>query len=192
MTHLDPEDRLRLLLAVVLGVILIAGIVDLVLDRPESWTSPHVLFEVTIILGALATTIVLWRGWWTTTRSVTELARSLRERERERDEWRRSAEQALEGLGRAIDGQFDAWGLTPSEREVALMLLKGHSHKAIARRTDRSAQTVRQHATAVYGKADLAGRAELSAFFLEDLMLPEDAREIDASGDSGGSRVVDR
>lgn len=170
--HLDTEDRLRLILAVVLGVILVAGVVDLVLDQPESWTSPHVLFEVTITLGALATTILLWRGWWRSSRSVSELSRSLEARERERDGWRRSAEQVLEGLGRAIDGQFDAWGLTPSEREVALMLLKGHSHKAIARATDRSAQTVRQHATAVYAKADLAGRAELSAFFLEDLMLP--------------------
>jgi DNA-binding CsgD family transcriptional regulator len=180
--QLDSEDRLRLLLAVVLGVILVAGIADLVLDQPESWTSPHVLFEVTIILGALATTFVLWWGWWRSTRSVSELSRSLEERERERDAWRRSAEQALEGLGRAIDTQFDGWGLTPSEREVALLLLNGHSHKAIARRTDRSAQTVRQHATAVYAKADLAGRAELSAFFLEDLMLPE------VSGEAQGDR----
>jgi len=90
--------------------------------------------------------------------------------------WRESARQALTGLGEAIDGQFDAWGLTPSEREVALLLLKGHSHKAIAKHTDRSAQTVRQHATSVYRKADLSGRAELSAYFLEDLMLPAESR----------------
>jgi hypothetical protein len=32
--------------------------------------------------------------------------------------------------------------------------------------------TVRQHAVAVYRKSGLAGRAELSAFFLEDLLLP--------------------
>jgi hypothetical protein len=44
--------------------------------------------------------------------------------------------------------------------------------------TERSPQTVRQHAAAMYWKAKLSGRAELSAFFLEDLMLP--ARERDA------------
>jgi hypothetical protein len=33
---------------------------------------------------------------------------------------------------------------------------------------------VRQHAVSVYRKSGLAGRAELSAFFLEDLMLPVD------------------
>jgi hypothetical protein len=31
---------------------------------------------------------------------------------------------------------------------------------------------VRQHAGVVYQKAGLGGRAELSAFFLEDLLLP--------------------
>ncbi|MDT8370225.1 MAG: helix-turn-helix transcriptional regulator [Longimicrobiales bacterium] len=173
---MDTEDRLRLLLAAVLAVILVAGVIDLVLDQPESWTSPHVLFEVTLIGGALATAIVLWRGWWRSTRSVTELSRSLEARERERDAWRRSAEHALEGLGRAIDTQFTTWHLTPAEREVALLLLKGHSHKAIARVTDRSAQTVRQHAAALYRKAGLAGRAELSAFFLGDLILPGEER----------------
>ena len=42
----------------------------------------------------------------------------------------------------------------------------------IAFATNRSERTVRQHAVAVYGKSGLGGRAELSAFFLEDLMLP--------------------
>jgi hypothetical protein len=32
---------------------------------------------------------------------------------------------------------------------------------------------VRQHAVSVYQKAGLGGRAELAAFFLQDLMLPE-------------------
>ncbi len=31
---------------------------------------------------------------------------------------------------------------------------------------------MRQHAVAVYRKSGLSGRAELSAFFLEDLLLP--------------------
>jgi DNA-binding CsgD family transcriptional regulator len=100
------------------------------------------------------------------------MARSLEERRAERDAWRASAEKALEGLGRAIDRQFDAWGLTPAEREVALLVLKGLGHKQIAGLTGRSERTVRQHAVTVYGKAGLGGRAELAAFFLQDLMLP--------------------
>ena len=83
------------------------------------------------------------------------------------------ARQALAGFGRAIDAQFRAWQLTPAEREVALLLLKGYSHKAIARHTDRSDATVRQHATAIYQKAGLSGRAELAAYFLEGIPLPD-------------------
>jgi len=75
-------------------------------------------------------------------------------------------------LGAAIQGQFQEWGLSQAEGEVSLLLMKGHSHKSIARLTDRSPQTVRQHASVVYRKSGLSGRAELAAFFLEDLMLP--------------------
>ena len=52
------------------------------------------------------------------------------------------------------------------------MLLKGYEHKVIAALTRRSERTVRQHAGAVYEKAGLAGRAELAAYFLNDVMLP--------------------
>jgi hypothetical protein len=52
-------------------------------------------------------------------------------------------------------------------------LLKGFSHKEIARLRRTSEMTVRQQATAVYQKSGLGGRAELSAFFLDDLLRPE-------------------
>jgi DNA-binding NarL/FixJ family response regulator len=96
----------------------------------------------------------------------------LAEHAAERDAWRASAQAALAGLASAIDERFGAWALTPTERDVALRLLKGHSHKQIAFETERSERTVRQHAVAVYEKSGLRGRAELAAFFLEDLMLP--------------------
>ena len=173
------DDRwFRVLLVVALGSIIVGGTVDLILDQPESWLSFHVIFETLMIAGALLMTTTLWLGWRRSARSVSELRRSLDAREEERDIWRQRAQRALEGLGEAMDHQFEAWGLTPAEREVALLLLKGHSHKAIARHTDRSAQTVRQHAASVYRKSELSGRAELSAFFLEDLMLPASRREV--------------
>ena len=37
---------------------------------------------------------------------------------------------------------------------------------------DASERTVRQQALAVYAKSGLGGRAELAAFFLEDLLAP--------------------
>jgi DNA-binding CsgD family transcriptional regulator len=183
---MDGEHRIRLelILVVALVSIVIGGGADLVLDRPGSWLSLHVLFESLLIVGALLMAITLWVGWWRSTRSVDSLRRALEARKEERDRWRTSAQDALDGLARAIDTQFAAWDLTPAEREVGLLLLKGHSHKAIAKETKRSPNTVRQHSAALYGKAGLSGRAELSAYFLEDLLLPRDARvKVGADGE---------
>lgn len=177
------SGRMRLVLIIALASIIIGGSIDLVLDQPQRWLSFHVIFELLMITGALLMAITLWLGWWRSIRSASELRRSLESHREERDAWRESAEQALRGLGQAINVQFDRWELTPAEREVALLLLKGHSHKAIGRRTDRSAQTVRQHAASVYGKAGLGGRAELAAFFLEDLMLPTDGQTAPEKGE---------
>ncbi|MBW2281204.1 MAG: response regulator transcription factor [Deltaproteobacteria bacterium] len=85
--------------------------------------------------------------------------------------------ELLKGLGDAIDAQFGRWKLTPAEREVALLMLKGLSHKEISAARESSERTVRQQARAIYAKANLSGRAALSAFFLEDLLLPVDQRE---------------
>ncbi len=168
----DNDRALRSLLVIVLAGTIVGGGIDLFLDAPDSWRSPHVLFEVALISAALATAVLLWRGWWRSQRSLAETEHALAERSAERDAWRASAEAALAGLGKAIDERFSAWGLTPVEREIALLVLKGRSHKQIAYATGRSERTVRQHAVAVYHKSGLNGRAELAAFFLEDILLP--------------------
>ena len=169
----DSEDRaLRIIVVLVLLGTIVGGGVDLVMDGPESWVSVHALFEMAWMAIAVGTSLFLWRGWWRSKRSLRATEAVLAERGAERDAWRASAEAALAGLGRAIDERFMTWELTPAEREVAVLLLKGRSHKQIAYATGRSERTVRQHAVAVYQKSGLNGRAELAAFFLEDLMVP--------------------
>lgn len=172
----DNGRGLRLLLAGTVLVMLVGGTVDLWLDAPDDWRSGHVLFELALLAFALVVAAFLWRGWIQAERSLHDVRHALAERRDERDAWQASARAALDGLGQAIDERFAAWGLTPTEREIALLLLKGRRHKEIACDTSRSERTVRQHAVSIYHKSGLAGRAELSAFFLEDLMLPADAR----------------
>lgn len=175
--ELEDGDRgLRWLLAAVLLLAIIGGGVDLWLDAPSSWWSLHVFYEVALIAGAVTSFLALWNGWWRARRSLAETRQALEAQAAERDAWRESARSALEGLGQAMNERFDTWGLTPAEREVALGLLKGKGHKVIAYETGRSERTVRQHAVAVYQKSGLGGRAELSAFFLEGVMLPEQTR----------------
>ena len=174
----DLDSHLRLVLAVALASIIVGGTVDLIMDRPTTWLSFHVVFETLMLAGALLMATTLWLGWWHSAHSAATLRRSLEEQSVERDAWKASAQTALEGLGRAIDAQFTSWQLTPTEREIALMLLKGYGLKEIAALTTRSERTVRQHASVVYDKAGLAGRAELAAYFLKDLMLPTEDREV--------------
>lgn len=179
----EENPRLPLGVAAVLLLVAIAGVIDLVLDRPTTWRSAHVLFEVALMLTSLGFAIYLWRGWLRASRSLDEVRRDLLTRQaalqKERDAWRERAQGALENLAQAIDAQFHKWGLTVTEREVALLLLKGHGHKQAAAITGRSERTVRQHAVSVYHKAGLSGRAELAAFFLDDLLLPKTGESLD-------------
>jgi DNA-binding CsgD family transcriptional regulator len=100
------------------------------------------------------------------------LIRELEIARAEGEQWRNDMRELIKGLGQAIDAQFDRWQLTGAEREVALLMLKGLSHKEIALIREASERTVRQQARSIYSKAKLSGRAALSAFFLEDLLLP--------------------
>jgi DNA-binding NarL/FixJ family response regulator len=87
-------------------------------------------------------------------------------------QWRTDLASHFQELGAAIQSQFVDWGFTRAEQDVGLLLLKGFSHKEIARLRNTSEATIRQQATALYQKAGLSGRAALSAYFLEELLLP--------------------
>jgi DNA-binding CsgD family transcriptional regulator len=174
----ESAGAMPLVVAGILLLVAVGGAVDLALDKPENWLSTHVLFEVAMMAVSLSFASWLWRGWRRASRSLNAARQAFALRhatlQAERDRWRESARSALSGLGVAIDRQFDAWKLTPAEREVALLILKGYGHKQIAGATQRSERTVRQHAVTVYQKSGLAGRAELAAFFLEDVLLPRE------------------
>ena len=166
--------RIPLVLAVIFLFVVIGGIVDLVLDRPTTLFSLHVGFEVMMVLLSLGAATFLARGWYSSQVQLEESAQESERLGRERQKWEDRTANLLAGLGSAISDQFEAWLLTPTERKVALMLLKGLSHKRIARDTQTSDRTVRQHSVTVYKKSGLTGRAELAGFFLETLILPED------------------
>ena len=175
----DRSPRILLVVAVLLAAMAIVGGWDLLSDSPRVWKGAHGMIELAFSLLAIAAAAVLGFGWLRAERSLVGVRDALERHKGERDAWRARAETALRGLGEAMDGQFDAWALTPTEKETALFLLKGYSHKEVAGLTKRSERTVRQHAVAVYRKSGLAGRAELAAFFFEDMLLPGEARRAD-------------
>lgn len=178
--HVETESDVvaapvRVILTLLLAGIAFGGAIDLWMDWPNSPGAVHIGFEVAVLLLSLGGIAFLWTQW---NRTHLSLTRSVEDSQRlagERDAWRGRAEKLLRGLGEEIDAQLRRWSLTPAEREIALFLLKGYGHKEIAVLLERSERTVRQHAVAVYRKSNLSGRAELAAFFLEDLLLPPEA-----------------
>ena len=86
----------------------------------------------------------------------------------------RAQEQALDvargALGAVIDAQFQAWALTPAERDVGFLALKGLDVAEIAELRGAAQGTVRAQLTRIYAKAGVSGRAQFAAFFVEDLL----------------------
>jgi len=73
---------------------------------------------------------------------------------------------AVEATDR-VEACFARWRLTRAEQEVAWLLLKGVSLQDIGAARNTSPRTARDQASAVYRKAGVAGRAELSALLLD-------------------------
>lgn len=85
-----------------------------------------------------------------------------------------TATRAAQGMmGEVVEGFFDQWALTPSERDVALLVLKGFDNDAIAALRGTAAGTVRAQCTAIYAKAGVDGRPQLISGFLEELLAGE-------------------
>jgi DNA-binding CsgD family transcriptional regulator len=69
-----------------------------------------------------------------------------------------------------LEDTFAAWGLTPAEREVAFLSIKGFSVEEIAALRSARSGTVRAQCAAVYRKAGVSGRAQLLSHFIDDLL----------------------
>jgi DNA-binding NarL/FixJ family response regulator len=153
--------------------------IDVATDLRGGATVTHMLLELVIITTGAAAAVTIALRLQRSARDAqalrayaSRLAVDLDASEQQAERWRRDARDLISGLSSAIDAQFASWHLSPAECEIALLLLKGLSHKEIAEIRVVSETTVRQQARALYRKAGLGGRNELSAFFLEDLLGP--------------------
>jgi DNA-binding CsgD family transcriptional regulator len=172
----DARAETSVLSAFVLFLV-VAGLIgwDLVVDYREGVSWPHLVVELLVLAAAASGAVIVW-GQLRRARQHLVVARVEAER------WRQESHELLRGLGAAIQKQFSRWELTAAESEIGLLLLKGLSHKQIAGLRQTSERTVREQARSLYRKAGLSGRASLSAFFLEDLLLPTAADPEGAAG----------
>ncbi len=122
---------------------------------PMSWEYHEIVQIITIIallLGSILGMIAF---------------RSLARQRREIDRKILVARQAFNEL---IDQSFVDWGLTPSEKDVALFVIKGLSNAEIAEMRGKSIGTIKAQVNAVFKKAGASGRSQLISLFMEELL----------------------
>lgn len=88
----------------------------------------------------------------------------------QRKEMRRQLLVARSSFHELIEHNFKDWGLTPSERDVGLFILKGLSNAEIAKVRGKSIGTIKAQVNAVFRKAGANGRSQLISLFMDDLL----------------------
>jgi DNA-binding CsgD family transcriptional regulator len=122
---------------------------------PISWEMRELLeigASLGLVLGVVVGGLMLRRAW--------------RDRNRAEEQLRRASAAFMD----LLHENFAEWGLTPSERDVALFAIKGMSTAEIATLRSTSEGTVKAQTNAIYRKAGVTGRPQLLSLFIEDLM----------------------
>jgi len=166
------NQRERFVIAGVLALVAVLVTSDIFTDSKEGVVLWHVLTEGFVGLVALGGVFYLLRGTMVLRHRLQKEIDDFSAFKREADAWRAESRKYVDGLALAIDQQLTKWNLTAAEKEVAFLLLKGLSLKEIADVRGTTEKTARVQSMAVYSKAGISGRSELSAFFLEDLLVP--------------------
>lgn len=169
---MKPSER-WVVSAILLVIAAFVGF-DIYKDSREGVVAWHVLVEGGVALLALLGVFYLLRGNFSLKNRLHREMQDFSKFREEAEAWRADSKKYVDGLSKAIDQQMSKWNLSAAEKEVAFLLLKGLSLKEIADVRGTGEKTARVQSMAIYAKAGLAGRSELSAFFLEDLLVPQE------------------
>lgn len=172
LKELDNQRLIKISM-VLYGVIFALIALDIMSDYGDGIEWSHLISEMMVLMIAVIGVGLFWYKYYQSTQfTLKTLQTNLAAAHQEAQRWRDESRDLIAGLGVEIQKQFTRWALSNAESEVGLLLLKGFSHQEIANIRSSSERTVREQARALYKKAGISGRSSLSAFFLEDLLLP--------------------
>ena len=144
--------------------------IDIVLDMKEGIPFSHIWHEVALFFLAIGAIFWQIRVIFNKNLHISSLNIELLETKKSYQDWKEKTHASTQVLGQLIESEFVLWHLSQSEKDVALLLIKGFSMKEIADFRKTHEKTVRQQATSIYKKSGLSGRQEVAAFFLEDML----------------------
>ena len=158
------------LIIIILLIIMFLNFFDVLTDISLGVPSWHIFSESLIVLVSAIGALFLIKDIRNRTADIIRLKQAL---SISNDKFRNISDEmknARHEYSAVIRKQFLQWSLTPSEQEVAMLLLKGLSFKEISAVRNTKEKTVRQQASTIYSKANIEGRHELAAWSLEDFM----------------------
>lgn len=154
-------------------LMLVIGIntVDFIKDiyKGDEWL--HIGLEVLTVGLSIWGIYMLVRTISVRAKEMTDLNEKIVQSESNLELSRSKLKEIGREYSKHVHQQFEVWGLSPSEKAVALLLLKGLSFIEIAEIRSTKEKTVRQQASAIYQKSEVTGRHEFSAWFFEDLLV---------------------
>jgi DNA-binding CsgD family transcriptional regulator len=158
------------ILSITLICIIVLKIVDLNADVSDEADVAHLIQESILILVSTGLFLFLIFDIRQRSNDAKALKAELAASSEREQKVTAELHQSKQLFSKAIEAQFNVWGLTPSEKEVAMFLLRGLTLIEIAEMRSTSEKTIRHHASAIYRKADCKGRHELAALFFENLI----------------------
>lgn len=148
-----------------------SSLMDVYHDGQDSLSRAHITMEIFTLVLSLAAALFFVISAIKITKENEDLTKAIKTENAQKEHYRKQVLQYSEGLSQAIDAEFSKWELTKTEKTIGLLVLKGLSTKQIAELQGAQDKTIRQHCSAIYKKSGLGGRSELSAYFLEDLLV---------------------
>jgi len=157
---------------IIFALIFLISLFDIVIDwRTMGGLNSHIIIDAAEGFIALPAIMILFYWSLKQNKKLAKLKATLNHTEKQLTESQVQTQKLMGEFSKLIQAQFDAWQLTKSEKEVALLLIKGLTLDEIAGVRETREKTVRQQASNLYKKAGIAGRHELVAFFFEDLLI---------------------
>lgn len=160
----------ELFFIVLLAVIAVLNISDFITDLHEGSDTLHLLQEAFLVIASLGGIGYLLWEVAQRRQELDTIKQQLLRANNHLSESNEKLQQGAQQYRKAIDQQLTDWSFTPSEKDVAILLLKGLSFEEIAGVRETKEKTVRQQATAIYRKSNLNGRHEFAAWFFEDFL----------------------
>lgn len=168
--HLNDKIKLTYLLIGIFLLVVTDITVEILRDSPFVEVFSKLVLQ-TSILGLIAyTTHLVWIKFAQQQIEKKIIEKNLMQAQEEARTWRMRSKEFTNEFKQYIQHQLDQWGLSKSEKEIAILILQGKTSKEMAEFRFTSERTIRNQCRSIYEKSKFSGKNEFMAYFLERIL----------------------